>query len=137
MKITILKKLGIAIPSKEGVEELEANKLIIECYDAAGNQLEGKAKICGRTFLCGNGIPGAAIQEGTHRLTIIHDDKHYFAANITRNGSKVEAFCHDSYEIMYKACVAAEQAVRGTQTFQARLEALEKAYNGVDLLNLI
>ena len=137
MKITILKELGIAIPSKEGVEELEANKLIIECYDAAGNQLKVKAKICGRTFPSGNGIPGAAIQEGTHRLTIIHEDKHYFAANMTRNGDKLAVFCHDIYEMIYAACVAAEQAVRGAQTFQARLEALEKAYNGVDLLNLI
>jgi len=136
MKITLLKNCGMAIPSKEGIEHIEENKLFVHCHDEEGTLIRAGAKISGRVFSTSQGIPLKAFQEGDNLLTIIYENKTYPAANITRTGNKLDVKPHESYDIMYRTCVNAEKAVRRTQKFHQRLEALERAYNGVDLMNL-
>lgn len=136
MKITILKQMGIVLPEKDGLVPIEANKLFVHCYDAVGNLLEAEAMICGRSFNSESGIPMEAIEEGKNRLYIEYDGIRYPSVYLIKTGSSVAAHMHESYGLTYKACVAAEEALVTAQSFATRIDALEKAYAGVDLMDL-
>ena len=136
MKITILKQMGIAMPEEEGSVQVEANKIFAHCYDAKGNLLEAKVIICGRTFGTESGIPMEAIEEGTNRLYIEYDGARYPSAYLIKTGSYVAVHMRESYGLTCKACVVAEEAIETARSFAKRIDILEKAYSGVDLMDL-
>ena len=133
MKITILKEIGIALPQKEGPETLVQNKIVVRVLDTEGNDLAVKCQMCGKIFE--KSLSADAVEEGTHQLIVTYEGKRYIAARVTRTGEKLIVIGHD-YKIILKASIAAEKALGIAKMLNKRVEALEKAYNGVDLLNL-
>lgn len=136
MRIVVYEKLGCAAFCDKSTE-LNNYCLPVTVVNANDEKLKAKVHVGGETFTVnGNAIINATLEQFID-----------YAVDITYKGKRhrvgrMEPLCADKANLYAtpdfyeKILSAAEKALDVAQTIETRISALEKAYNGVDILDL-
>ena len=136
MRIVVYEKLGCAMFCDNSTE-LNNYCLPVTVVNANDEKLKVKVHVGSQTFTVnGNAIINATLEQFIE-----------YAVDITYKGKRhhvgrIEPLCADNANLyatpdfFEKILSAAEKALDVAHTIETRISALEKAYNGVDILDL-
>lgn len=138
MKIIIAKALSLAIFADNGFDTIEGGKILIAVRDEENNPLAATLHINGNIITIDGEreIKACVIGEEHSDVWIGYAGQRLRVGQICVIGNRVIPFTDTAQSVLVAAITAAERATKLTKSFDKRIQALEKAYNGSEITNL-
>ena len=138
MKIIVAKDLSIAIFASSENDQIVNGKLLIAVRDVEDKPITATLHINGHIITV-NGereIKASVIGEKHCDVWIGYEGQRLRVGQIGVFGDIVIPFTDTAQSVLVAAITAAERATKLSRSFEKRIQALEKAYNGSEITNL-
>lgn len=138
MKIIVAKDLSLAIFASAENDQIVNGKLLIAVRDEEGKPITATIHINGHIITV-NGereIKASVIGEKHCDVWIGYKGQRLRVGQIQIVGSRVIPITDTPHNALVAAITAAERATKLSRSFDKRIQALEKAYNGSEITNL-
>ena len=139
MKIYILEQLGIALFEAEAEYLFINDKLLFSVVNENDKTITAWLLIGGRRVTAGglrDAIPISIVSEGAHPLSVECNGKIYTVGSVTRTGNKLKTKAVSNHRALVSTAIRAEHAFKVAEDLVKRVEKLETATFGVNILNL-
>lgn len=139
MKIIYLDSIHRAIFAQECDETVINGKLDLIVEDGDGKPISAAIFVCGKKIVASghrDAISASTLHEGTHPIHLEYRGNTYQVGAITVSGNKVKCRAIDSHTIAVETAIIADKSYRQCLDFAERLNKLEGATFGVNILNL-
>lgn len=138
IEIVLFEKLQFAVFRDNQARKIEKGTITISAVNDQNEPITAKIYMNGNVFEVNGSrkIRTDRLGQAMQDLYISYDKKRFLVGQVTIIGDYVRPVMENAHEMLVKTAMAAERATKLTASFEKRMQALERAYNGSDITNL-